>query len=586
MSKYANLFAALLWVLVLGGCAADSLHTPTLQSLEEILDDVLSGEATKASTPTAASEPTAYPVPYDPLYLRPEYLPDNLVVWQLFDPRDHNKPELFIPSGDGYRLDPDWQIETIAYYYSYWGMRFMGEDRQDIQYRAGEYYNQETLIPSEKIAAFVSSLKYLYPSQYILNYNPMSDNDPYWDLKITGERGEKFILRAFSTLNRGAGPWNVYYNGRIYTQYSGDVGLTVADLFPSKIFRYLAEWPEDITVNYETVGWPEELFYGVKDLDPFYDSVRFAGDKDQSTIRGIFSETSLRKKDGGQLTSIKRVEMSVGGNEITCKVTFSLENELEEIWGFSCPVPRKYALGVYSYPINISYYTAEPPSPRKSSGKLNGVWGLDSQALFVLPPPEELQQALENSPVTRDLLSDHAFLRALYGGYIDNPYMNPSQGIMSGDALLLGETTYQGQIVRYTIRTLFEFEDGAFTRWDLDRSDLEGMLAIIMNSDVFKEVIEKDPDTIIDLWYAEDYQIGLNSICESDGSSGDTLNSVTSSQFFSLENEQHDFGPEEIFFGYGGNIQRMIERGYWPEFLYRPEYAIVDGDICRLEYDY
>ena len=206
--------------------------------------------ACQSNTPAPQSEPDFRP---------PDYAPQDFQVWELVDPKDYSKPELIIPDGDSYRLDPEWEIKNISFTYVKHGIKAFAEyESQEIINITTGFWKDGKFINSNLVSEFKNNISNLYPSQFLMYYHVWDDNDPYWKIDITGTSGEIIWLGSASTGNMNAAPWNVYYNGRIYAQYDGSLGNYVAELFPSEISD--PRWIDSADYTYfEPGGWPQNM---------------------------------------------------------------------------------------------------------------------------------------------------------------------------------------------------------------------------------------------------------------------------------------------------------------------------------------
>jgi len=154
--------------------------------------------------------------------------------WKLRDVYDPSAPQLIVPDGEKYRLSGDWRPTHIDYYF-----RITKYDPDlnkitvvSLDSTDGIFKREGKPVAPEAIQNLLASIRDLYPVQGYLYGYPSGDITPVWQVELSDARGATIVLSAASAGNPDGGPWNVYYNGRLYAQYGGGVSAAVARLVP------------------------------------------------------------------------------------------------------------------------------------------------------------------------------------------------------------------------------------------------------------------------------------------------------------------------------------------------------------------
>jgi hypothetical protein len=262
-------------------------------------------------------------------------VPTDDSTWVRPDPATPKAPPLLekssrVDSGASseLQLKPDWEIASIEYVYTWWGLGEPGLENQFIQ-RDGTGYKLGTApVASENVQALIKSLNHLYPAQMLMQGHAWTDDYPSWTVEIIGTDGQHVLLMASSTGNPGNGPWNVLYNGRLYAQYDGSVAKPIGQLFGGRLGKDnrpdAGSGPTD-QVNFSTVGLPPQLIYGFWGLLPISNGFSYTADADKGEIKGqIVGGSRIGSMEIGQIKELKSLQLSTGGEgqaqQVSCKI--------------------------------------------------------------------------------------------------------------------------------------------------------------------------------------------------------------------------------------------------------------------------
>jgi len=435
-------------------------------------------------------------------------LPETPSAWAFFDPRDATLPDLIKPGEDGLRLDPDWEVTRIDYVYEWWGLAEPLFDYQWVELADGGYHRAEQPVDAQAVAGLLKAISNLHPSQTLLAGNSHTDDYPSWTVELTGADDQRVLIFSSSTGNPGSGPWNVLCNGRLYAQYDGSLGEPLAQLFSSPTGAPAASFQpggrEPGTVAFATMGWPNQLTQGFVGLLPIADDFEYQADAESGEIHGTIQGRSSIGGFGnmivGSITELSSVELVVHGGGEACDLDeMPTDDPAGAAWTFACAVDNITPGARYRYPIQVAFRT-DSGAELNTAGELTGVWAAPSDVLL-LPPSEELQTALLEAEPAADLLADHVLVRADFVAQIDAA--ETGAGVLSGEAILVGQTELNGLPLRYTIGTPFVLQDGQLAHWNLTRDALQQLLQEILQLPLTRRIADAAPDVILNMWYAE-----------------------------------------------------------------------------------
>jgi hypothetical protein len=464
---------------------------------------VLAAIALAACKPESPSAQKAGAPPIDP---------STLTAWSFYDGHDPQQPEIILAEGDSYALKSDWQVQSIEYIYKWWGLGEPIFDHQLIERKGDQFYNGAEAVDGSLVQSFLQSIAQLYPTQMLVGGNAWTDDYPTWSIELVGSEGQHLLLWSNSTGNRGSGPWNVVYNSRLYAQYDGSLGEPLGKLFRSRAGEPAASFfpggREPGTVVFSTEGWPAQMIYGFDGLLPIADGFHYGVNVISGTLEGYIEGRSSIGGYGhiviGTVTGLKEVQLTLPDqSRLACKIDpIKTTDPSGAVWKFSCAPGNVKQGEAYRYGITIGLST-DQGSEFITRGELFGRWDKKPDGLLV-PASFEAQQALSANEVARDLLSDHALAMTLYAASIDPS--GPLSGTLTGEAVFVGQSKLNDQIIRYTIGTPFTIQNGQLTQWNLGRSVLDKFLDDVTSQSLTQRVLKAMPNTTINLWYAEEGQ--------------------------------------------------------------------------------
>lgn len=489
MAKKRNLLTWLLLFVFLNACG-------------EVMP-VPSPTATLPSYTVTPPAPTVTPTP-EPSNIE-LYKPSNI-----YDPKDTSLPELIISAVNGMMLDPDWQISKIEYTYDWWGYStepVLGYEKME---RKGDKFvwNQQE-VDLERIQNFVNSLSNLQPAESLLVGTWHTDDYPTWQLDLTGTDGNHILIYSSSNENPGFGPWHVIYNGRIYVEYSGQIGPAIGSLFNQgdEAFSWkggdFGDYHPDDLMGFATIGWPNQLWYGFDGLLPLAGSFHYFIDPESKELRGYvrgrYSIGGFGNLVVGTITTLRSVKLSTGKQTSPCKID-KLESEdvYSEEWSFSCQLSEIDLGDRYRIPVQIVFDT-DVGKKFVTDGVIYGVIGSQNK-YWVLSPSGEIQSAINSNMEFKELLKHSVVYTSLYQGKMD--LEKDTSPVLAGQIILLGEAEYESERIKYSIVTPFIIKDRKFLRFDLNVENIKELIIDAMNSPVTKRFRIYYPDATINLWYS------------------------------------------------------------------------------------
>lgn len=481
---YIFLIIVVLFVNSCGNVSQTSTQTPVIP--------------TKTFIPTVT--PIITPEPIDVKLYKPK---------NIYDPKDPSLPELIISDNGNIKLDENWQVSQIEYSYDWWGLSEPQLGYELIkQTNSGYQWNGKPLSP-EKIQDFVSSINNLHPVQSLLIGIFHTDDYPTWQVELTGTDGNRILIYAASNENPGYGPWHVIYNGRIYAQYDGSIGLAIGKLFDREDdeFAWKTRYPEnhpDGLVGFATSGWTNQLWYGFEGLLPIAQGFNYHVDPENSQIQGYivgrYSIGGFGNMIVGKIVSLYSVKIEIDGKQQSCKIeTVESYDEYSARWFFSCNVSEKKKDEQYRIPVRIEL-GLDSEKHLVTEGTLYGKWG-SLENFWVIPPAEEIQKAINANSDVKELMKYTTIYVSKYSGKME--LKKDSSPTLSGQFTFIGEAQIEGVRIKYSVFVPFILENQEFKLFDLSTEKLKQFLYEVFSSPITRRMLVYDPNTTINLWYFE-----------------------------------------------------------------------------------
>lgn len=500
---------------MLSGCQPQTTHTLTpipTSSTTPTLTQTISPSVTPVKTithtvtPTATSTTTPEPVTI-------EFVTTNLQQsggWDLAEPySDPLAPEIIIATEDGYQLDPDFKVARIELSYEWWGLGDPVFDYQWIERRNSRFWRGGASVAANNVQALIQSISHLYPQPQMLETITHTDDYPIWAIELINDDGVHVLLYSKSNGFHYV-PWNVIYNGQIYSQFDGQIGVAMSNLFKVAKGQPSAWTSEgDYEEGYlivDTTGWPGQLSDGFSGLLAVQSSFSYWPDPQKGEIHGYFRGRSSINGMGnmiiGSITELTKIELDVAEKQtLSCSIEIvPSDDPAASIWEFICPVNATPTERPFRYPIRITFRTDQKQS-YTSSGELFGYW----KQRTVLPKiryPEEIGKILSDSPVVKDLLRDHQIAVIEFNGAVD-PITGSMDHHWTADIVLIGQAKFDDRILPYSVTIEAEIIDSKLVRWDLDRQKLNNFLIEVLNQAITRRFLARDPNLILNLYYGE-----------------------------------------------------------------------------------
>jgi hypothetical protein len=486
----------ILLLMALSACQtpAPVASTAPAPTLTATLVPLASPEPLPTMPPTATTIPAATPVPLSTVD------PKRLTAWTFFDLHDPTRPDLIVPDGDSYRLDPNWQVESIHYLYRREGK---GDPpayaAQHIVRRDGEFLRGAETVDTSKVQALLQAVNTLYPA-----HDLTFAFGGTWNIELVGTDGRRVVLQSSDRSDPDLAPWNVINNGRIYAQFDGRLADPLKELFgplhdPTSGGEPLLRKPEEpLRYSFNPVFQHRLPVDGLVSLSGSFSYVAEAGKiKGQISADGSFPVAPVTTTVNG----LNKVELQVDGSSQACDIS---PVEQAQPWSkdlrFVCPVNTANPGLVFRYPITIELSTDSGESI-VSAGEIGGIWDTPFDEYVPVLPLHIAMAAAANADL-RDLLSDHVVFQLDYDASISTT--SPLSGVLMGEILLAGQAEIAGRVIPYTIVTPFAIQDGRFTRWSLTRTALNQMLEDIGRSPLTQRIIHSVQDVTLNMTYAED----------------------------------------------------------------------------------
>jgi len=178
-------------------------------------------------------------------------------------------------------------------------------------------------------------------------------------------------------------PWNVIYNGDIYTQFDGSVEIALADLFSvsegQPMAAFFPDGGEEGKLDVSSNGWPNQLNYGFNGLLPVHTAFNYWTDGEVGEIIGVFDGRSSIGGFGnmiiGSIDKLERITLEkIDKSKVNCNIeTLESSDLAAKQWQFTCPIGESNITGSYSYPIKVTFGT-DRGEQITSEGNLFGNW--------------------------------------------------------------------------------------------------------------------------------------------------------------------------------------------------------------------
>ncbi|HNE04602.1 MAG TPA: hypothetical protein PKJ84_05345 [Anaerolineales bacterium] len=488
---FGNYLLGLMALFLFVGCQASPTATSTA------LPPIKTASPAPTTTPTLAYQPESVSM-------------ENSGAWEFSRPlvfEDWN--QWIISDNETYKLDDEYEIESVDLSYQWWGMGGPSFEYQQIK-RTGDVYKLNgRVVVKEKITNLVKSLSNLHAVPQTLNSITHTDDYPIWAVEITGSDGTKILLTSDSNTSLYV-PWNVIYNGDIYAQYDGSVEVALADLFSvSEGEPMAAFYPgegEEGKLIVSTGGWPKQLSYGFNGLLPVHTSFSYWTSPETGEIIGIFDGRSSIGGFGnmviGSIDNLERIVLEKDdGSKTNCDIeTLESDDPSAKQWKFSCALTEPNAVGSYYYPIKVTFGT-DKGERITSEGNLFGYWqrGINlSKTIF----PLEISDSLKDSEEFKKLAENHQIILYSFDAQVDQSTGNLSEG-MNADVVLLGQINYKGKVLPYSVTTSMGIKNGKIIRWDIDELELQNLISDILNQNITNNLLEAGQNPVLNLYYFE-----------------------------------------------------------------------------------
>ena len=574
--KRFPIFSVLIFLWLLAGCGTpeqqDSMQaessTPTKTSAPTLVP-TLPPTLTPTSTPTPT--PTPLPLSFVSTSL------DQPGNWEFGLPYiNPSLPELFLEGEDGYSLEPSFELSSIEMSYEWWGLGEPMFDYQLVERKGDRFWKGDSVISAGHIEALLQSVANLYPGPQMLYSITHTDDYPIWTIELVGVNGERVLIHSQSNTFDLA-PWNVIYNGQIYSQFNGKLSEAIAAIFSTDEGQPMA-WTgtgeyEEGYLYVESIGWPAQLSYGFNGLIPVQSAFNYSPNPEQNAIVGYLEGRSSIGGMGhmiiGSITELDAIRIEVSGDQMVTCTLESLESydPAAFVWGFECLIPEREEVDEYSYPIEVSFTTDQNRS-FTTAGNLFGSWE-QAIALPVIALPDEIHQALQTSAEAKDLLSDHQIVAIQYQASAD-----PQTGLLDhnwlGEIALLGQVDLGGRILPYSISLKVGVIDSNLTKWDLDRDELKSLLMEVLEQPITQRFLDGDPNLVLNVYYGEGEEAilwrgNLPACADLPYSSRGLPTKEIPLRGFALNRSWSFSGMQVVLFDGGSRITNLRIHSQWPE---------------------
>lgn len=465
--------------------------------------------------------PTFIPTPTQDVFISENYelVPTTLNhpgVWSFFDPKNSSLPELIIPDGESYKLTQDWEIGAITYLYVWGGIGGTVVNYQTARLENGTYVLSGTKISTDLIQNFIDSVHNLHPSSSQFSTITHTDDYPHWSIELVGTDGNRIQLFSDSNTEHAV-PWNIMYNGRIYTTWNTDILPMATQIFDTEFGVPAASFypgtPED-NFPLTAIGIPSQMTQGFSGLLPISNRFNYTFDATTKTIEGSIDNQypiiAFGSKISGNVVDLEKVLINIDNEAVQCQVVYDTErNTLDvliygqsnrQLWHFTCLLDKYSETNYQRLPITMTFST-DKAEQIITRGELYGTRDNYSERVFV-PLPDNLRAILATNPTIEDLMSDHIVQLDEFMGDVDLTHDVLVDGLL-GKVSLFGQIKFGEKIIRYEISTPVSVEHGKVIDWGLDREKLNWYLGTLLQSQFIQRILSTEPDPILNLVYAE-----------------------------------------------------------------------------------
>ena len=448
------------------------------------------------------------PTPASTIDIPPVAEPIDLSAWAFAYPNDPNLADVIVFQNDDYLLDPNWQVRSIEYLFT-WSL--YGDsviDHQIIEQQSNNFYRNGMPVDSALVQQFLGAISHLHTSQAILAGNVDMHSSPSWNIEIVGVDGRHLWLYSFSTANYGAAPWNVLNNGYLYAQYDGTIAEPIAELFPSPqqapTPKSYQGWAGPETTTFVSYFLPPQIESDFVGLLPVVDEFAYVIDTNTFTLHGYISPLAAWTLEGIAGSPVNRFDLveltTASGTVVTCTTDDMTDRKA---WHFACRL-RPIKIGQrYQYGLTITFGTEEGSSVT-TSGQLKGVLTTEPSTILMRPPDETMAALLEHDGV-RNILEDHILISTDYVETIQSGKWWEAEIV--GEAVWAGQFELNGNAVRYTIGTPFVIQQGKLTYWTLTAEAIQTMIDEIRGLALTQRIYNAEPSATLNLWYAESIKL-------------------------------------------------------------------------------
>jgi hypothetical protein len=537
-------------------------------------------ETSQTNTPAPTLTPTITPTPAPLSEPVPMMDGSTFESWELTNLVDEQKPELLIEKDGSFALDPDWPVARVDFVYKWWGNGVPIMNYQYLNSASGKFTSSKgQTVTAEALGELLAAISNLQSEPGMLYSLTHANDFPAWYLEFKGEDGEMILVQSTSNSFANGTPWNVYYNGKYYAKFDGSLLPAIQKIFPHEPYEYEYSFsaPNPYTIVYnvardDNLGIPS--FTGLLPIrEDFYYVARTGDSGIIIFIRSDGLSGFIPDEVQSVIKSVVKVELtSPDKNKIRCNISDNHYAYLGVGWTISCPVEQPEGDVTFGFPIEIQFRTLDGKTVT-TKGILSTYWGF-SDVVTPAVLPEWMADAFARDPRASQLWNDHMVYDLEYMAVMNKK--QAGKGTIYGEAVLLGETQWDGEVLRYTVASPFKFVDGKLTRWDLAREDIDTLLAALQTQPLANAALGASDDAILNLYVAKwDLTPDLESLWNFDPVDFNVKRQGRCS-YPKVELPSKD----QAFLGFAFN------GGWHQSDSYQQQFAIVDGGTVPLNYIY
>ena len=564
-------------VLLICSCAPFSAVT---NKLSQAAGDVKTrvAETSQTNTPGPTLTPTITPTPA-PLSEAVQMTDgSSFESWELTNLADDRKPELFTGKDGVFALKTDWTVTRVDFVYKWWGNGVPILNYQYLNSASGKFTSSTgKTVTADAVGELLAAVSNLQAEPGMLYSLDHANDFPAWYLEFQGENGETVLVQSTSNSFVNGTPWNVYYNGKYYAQFDGSLLPAIQKVFPHEPYEYEYSFsaPNPYTIAYnverdDSLGVPN--FTGLLPIrGDFYYIAREGDSGIIIFIRSNGLSGFIPDEVQSVIKSVQKVELtSPDKSKVRCYIDENRFSYLGEGWTISCPVEQPEGDMTFNFPIEVQFRTQEGKTIT-TKGNLSSYWGfMDITAPAVIP--EWMADAFARDPRASQLWNDHLIFDLEYMAVMNKK--QEGKGTIYGEAVLLGETQWNGEVLKYTVASPFKFVDGKLIRWDLAREDIDTLLTNLQTQPLANAALGASDDATLNLYVAKwDLTPDLESLWNFDPVD------------FNIKRQGRCSYPEvelpskdQAFLGFAFN------GGWYQSNSYQQQFVFVDGVIVPLNY--